>query len=131
MIQILRRLSRIAKSYFSDEISAKSSYSTDDDELKRIIDELNKKDGSKNSSGKSEPKQKSDNSKSNISDAYNILGVRHNATVQEIKAAYRAKMMDYHPDRTMNSSEEQKRIGLEKARQIINAYERIKTELRF
>ena len=50
---------------------------------------------------------------------YRLLGVDRLATVEEIKAAYRALAMKYHPDRNIGNEEEAERTFKE----IQKAYE--------
>lgn len=40
---------------------------------------------------------------------YKTLGVSENATKEEIKKAYRALCMKWHPDRWVNGTEEEKK----------------------
>jgi len=41
-------------------------------------------------------------------DYYDILGVPHNATIDEIKRAYRELALKYHPDRNKSKEAEEK-----------------------
>ena len=43
-------------------------------------------------------------------DPYDILGIRKNATQEEIKKAYRREAMKWHPDRCNNSAEAKERF---------------------
>lgn len=52
-------------------------------------------------------------------DYYSVLGVQHNASLEEIKKAYREAALRYHPDRV---SEAEKKSAEEKFKQISEAY---------
>ena len=54
---------------------------------------------------------------------YEILGVKESATDEEIKAAYKALVNKYHPDRHANNPLED--LAEEKLRQINMAYDEI------
>ena len=43
-------------------------------------------------------------------DPYDILGIPENATLEEIKKAYRREAMKWHPDRSNNSAEAKERF---------------------
>ena len=62
---------------------------------------------------------------------YKLLGIKISASYDEIKAAYRKLVLEYHPDRNINlSPAEQKKIA-EKFTKIQEAFERIKEERGF
>lgn len=54
-------------------------------------------------------------------DYYEVLGVKKDATEKEIKAAYRKKALEYHPDRN-NDSQEQKEMAAKKFKEVGEAY---------
>lgn len=54
-------------------------------------------------------------------DYYEVLGVKKDATEKEIKAAYRKKALEYHPDRN-NDSQEQKDMAAKKFKEVGEAY---------
>ena len=53
----------------------------------------------------------------NLQDYHRILGIKQNATDDEIKKAYRRKAMEYHPDR--NSSPDSQEMFI----RVTEAYE--------
>ncbi|MBC3758377.1 TerB family tellurite resistance protein [Hyunsoonleella sp. SJ7] len=68
------------------------------------------------------------NSKDN---AYKILEIEKDATVDEIKKAYRKMAKKYHPDRVIHLGKEHRAGAEEKFRQVQEAYEQLQKELRF
>ena len=68
------------------------------------------------------------NSKDN---AYKILEIDKDATVDEIKRAYRKMAKKYHPDRVIHLGKEHQVGAEEKFRQVQEAYEQLQKELRF
>jgi DnaJ like chaperone protein len=56
-------------------------------------------------------------------DWYQVLEVSKSATMDEIRIAYRRKMMQYHPDRVEALGPEFKRLAESRAREINHAYE--------
>ena len=61
-------------------------------------------------------------------DYYKILEIDRNSTDDEIKKQYRNLCKKYHPDRSMNLSENEKKTNENKMKEIIDAYEEIKKE---
>ena len=55
-------------------------------------------------------------------DYYKILGVEKDASEDVIKKAYKKLAMQYHPDRLVNESEEEKKEAEEKFKEISEAY---------
>jgi len=58
-------------------------------------------------------------------DPYNILGIKKQATMDEIKKAYREKLKKFHPDvvEKLNLDPEYRELFEEKTREIHNAYQ--------
>ncbi|OGU13576.1 MAG: hypothetical protein A2X61_02100 [Ignavibacteria bacterium GWB2_35_12] len=136
MGQLFNRISRYIKSETqevveTDLISVSTHhYKNDsDEELKKIIDELNKdktaKDKSSDSS-KDNSTQKNEKKVFTLDDAYSILGLKSEATNDEIKSAYKQKVKEYHPDRVANLGEELKQLAEQKTQQINKSYEMLK-----
>lgn len=64
-------------------------------------------------------------------DPYAVLGVPHEASFEEIRAAYRRLMLDNHPDTvagTKSAPREYEHVAHEKAAAITTAYARIRAE---
>ena len=56
-------------------------------------------------------------------DYYDILGVKRDASDEDIKKAYRKLAVKWHPDRWANGTEEEKKTAEEKFKDINEAYE--------
>lgn len=52
------------------------------------------------------------------------LGVSEHASAEEVKAAYRSRIQQYHPDKVASLGEELKVLANEKSREIKAAYEK-------
>jgi hypothetical protein len=61
-------------------------------------------------------------------DLYEILGVNRQATLQQIKKAYRQMAVRYHPDKVAQLGEEYQKGAKEKFQKIQEAYENIKKQ---
>ncbi|MBN2638988.1 MAG: TerB family tellurite resistance protein [Bacteroidales bacterium] len=64
----------------------------------------------------------------NTDSAYTILGIKHDATEEEIKAAYREMAKKYHPDKVAHLGDDVKKAAEEKFQSVNEAYEAIKRE---
>jgi DnaJ like chaperone protein len=60
--------------------------------------------------------------------SYHLLGLKPDASFEEIKTSYRKLVLQYHPDRTPNISVSEKKFLEEKFLQIQQAFEKIKKE---
>lgn len=135
MGQILNRLIRIAKTNLAPE---KDSYQTivnnEDDELKRIIDELNKPKQEHKSNQRNTNYQQKNNSESSAKQnkqmdwdtACQVLNITKDSSIDEIKAAYKNKIKEYHPDKVSSLGVELKQLAAQKTLEINSAYEFIK-----
>jgi DnaJ like chaperone protein len=59
-------------------------------------------------------------------DPYTILGLKHDASEQEIKQAYRRLAAKYHPDKVEHLGAEFKALAEDRFKQIQQAYEQLK-----
>ncbi len=55
-------------------------------------------------------------------DAYAVLGIARPASRQEIRAAYLARMKEYHPDKVAHLGEDLRELAEAKTREIQRAY---------
>lgn len=56
---------------------------------------------------------------------YEILGIRSSATLVEIKAAYRSRIQEYHPDKVAALGPELRALAEEKTKLIVEAYQQL------
>ena len=61
-----------------------------------------------------------------MDEAYTVLGLNSKASNEEIKKAYRALAMQYHPDRVSGMGDEAVRQATESMRQINAAWDVLK-----
>ncbi len=57
---------------------------------------------------------------------WQLLGIEPDASEDAIEAAYKAQLMQYHPDRVAHLGEDLQRLAHEKTLEIQRAYEQIK-----
>ena len=91
----------------------------------------NKSDNSKKQSKSNESKNSSNSQSKNknrisVSEAYDILGVSGDFSDVEVKKAYRALAIKYHPDNASNLGDEAIRQATETMKQINMAWETVK-----
>jgi DnaJ-domain-containing protein 1 len=65
------------------------------------------------------------NSDSKTFDPYAVLGINRNATQEEIRAAYRREMVNYHPDKVAHLGKELRDLAKTKAQEINRAYQEL------
>jgi DnaJ-domain-containing protein 1 len=133
MNQIFNRLINIAKSYSnsSDVSNVEHIINADKDNLKKIIDDLNKKEEPKketfnNSKDSYHSNNKAKTNKMTTEKAYHILEISFNCSIYDIKTAYKEKIKEYHPDKVQNLGKEIKDIAINKTKEINTAYSFLK-----
>ncbi len=77
---------------------------------------------------RSHTNRSSDRSRLNLTDAYQLLGIKSSASDQEVKKAYRRQMNQHHPDKLVSKGlpQEMMDIANQKTQDIKAAYELIK-----
>lgn len=135
MGQILDRLFRFAKSEINDVSHSKADdyikKTSDEEELKRIIDELNEKKKEDKQKKQSAGNSSAADDKMNLEKAYNILNLKSDATFDDIKASYKKKMKEYHPDKVSGLGEELQELARKKTVEINEAYDFIRKTRNF
>lgn len=96
----------------------------EDEELKKIIDNLNI--NSNNNNNRNDANQWS---KSNVNtNYYTVLGVSQSSTKEEVSLAYKTLIKKYHPDKVLNLGKEFQDLAILKTKEINYAYQKIKEE---
>ncbi len=145
MGQILNRIKNLTKAYMSDsdeEYYAQRLINADQDELKRIIDNLNvppkrektHNSTNSNSNANNQNKQSTSNNSSatiTLADAYKVLEINANTDIEAIKTAYKTKIKEYHPDKVQTMGKEIQEIANRKTKEINDAYNLIKKHRNF
>jgi DnaJ-domain-containing protein 1 len=121
MWQIINRISKLVQSNSIKSNDAYKVLNQEDEELKRIIDELNNKKES--SDKKSENTQKNNNISDEIKKAFAELEVPPNADSATIKSAYRNKMKEFHPDRFVKLDKDLQEKSRRKSQELNSAYD--------
>lgn len=127
-MQIFERISRIIKSSSVKSGNGFSYVDSEDDELKKIIDELNssKNSGDESQSEKNQSKSDFNSQLSEIEKAFQTLGISPDSEDELIKTIYRKKMKEFHPDKVSHLSEEVRKKAEARAKDINEAYLKIK-----
>jgi DnaJ-domain-containing protein 1 len=137
MGQIFNRIKYFIKTEFnSNKDNSNIDINDFDDELKKIIDDLNSNNNQKhtyNKNGNSSREKTNDFNRQPLSreeqaerNAYNILGIDKNNSIEGIKSAYKTKIKEYHPDKAEMLDNKSKSDFLKKAQDINNAYNLLK-----
>jgi hypothetical protein len=77
-----------------------------------------------------EPKNKSSYAgrHTTVDGCYKVLGISPTATPEEVRASYRKKIREYHPDRVAGLGEKLRKMADEESKQINKAYSELKTK---
>ncbi|MCJ8354781.1 J domain-containing protein [Novacetimonas hansenii] len=95
--------------------------------IKRATGKLENNDTSKSRENQEKgKKQKKSERPWNI-----VLDVKENATNDEIKAAYKRKIVSYHPDKLSSLGDEYRALAEEDSKEINKAYQEIKEQRGF
>lgn len=122
MGQIFNRLKNITNSYINeDKFVDFDIFDNEDEELKQIIDNLNNP-----KSNKQEFKQEFSNNI--LIKYYDILGVKHSSSKEEVYVAYKNLLKKYHPDKVATLDINTQEEAQKKSREINFAFQKIKEE---
>lgn len=109
----------------------------DDQTLKDIIEELNSDYFNKETDTSSYKQEMDESSQAKykipqaVTEAYKVLEVSENATIENIKLNFKKKIKEFHPDVFENSSLKEKEMAKKKTLEILNAYNTIKSHRKF
>ncbi len=136
MGQIFNRIKNIWKSQGADfDLNQANRILNDnDDELKKIIDDLN---NPKSNQNKKQYSSNQNNNQSNHTNKTNnefinacrVLNVSPNADINQIKAAYKKLIKEHHPDKISNKNNQE--FAQRKTQEINNSYNYLKKQLNF
>ena len=108
-----------------EESNKKGSNKKNKSEKKQGSNESKSSNNSDNNSNNSNSKS-SNRNRISINEAYDILGVNNNISDSEVKKAYRALAIKYHPDNAASLGDEAIRQATETMKQINVAWETVK-----
>ena len=126
MGQIFNRIKRIIRTEWGQaSYKGRNIFEEEDEELRRIIDELNN-DRTDEKSDSETKREYYSNPDVKYNAACSVLGVQSDADIKEIKAAYKNLIRKYHPDRAHKLDEAGKSEAERKSREINSAYDYIR-----
>lgn len=133
MGQIWNRITRIARATFNDvappTVAAERIIRSDDDELRRIIEELSNSKAEARQEQETPPPKRPNGM--TIATATIVLGVPPDAAPATITAAYRKKILQIHPDRVIGQSPEIQDAARLKTVELNAAYQFLKEQKGF
>lgn len=119
MKQIFHRIKNILKSELSDIENLSTNINLDfDDDLKRQFENLQNQNYNKNSDFKF--------NLTSLDNAFKILEIPENASIEEIKQAYIKKIKEYHPDKVSNLGKDLQKLAEMKTKEINEAFNLIR-----
>ncbi|MGB9701930.1 MAG: J domain-containing protein [Candidatus Kapaibacteriota bacterium] len=123
------------KNYIKSELNSSDSSSLppdfDFDELNKEFEKLNEQKDFQSFENKKNNRFETNETNIEYKQACMILEVDENASVEEIKIAYRNKIKEHHPDKVQNMSKDIRQLAEKRTVQIIKAYEIIKQHRNF
>jgi hypothetical protein len=123
--KILEELRRKAHTPGSSYRTSHRGYETEEERLKRIIDEAANPQQKQQSEQKQQaPPQK--HGGMGLDEALGVLGLPQSASVEDMKREYKKLMMQYHPDRVSHLDQNAQNQARIKAQRINEAYQVIK-----
>lgn len=135
---LIKKAERILKSYLNSIADNDTSTSA---EKKKIFDEFIKNEARRRTYQRKQEQSYQERTKENKqSDTsrrkpeehyYNVLGIKHSASVEEIKKAYKILMTQYHPDKVANLGIELQNLAKKKTQEINEAYNFIRKQRNF
>ncbi len=123
--KVLEELRRRAHSPGSSYSASHRGYETEEERLKRAIDEAANPQQKQQSEQKQQaPPQK--HGGMGLEEALRVLGLPANASVDDMKREYKKLMMQFHPDRVSHLDQNAQNQARVKAQRINEAYQVIK-----